>query len=298
MLGIFLSLCVALLASLGQVAGKIATQKSEITHIDEYSLSLGIRIFSSLLLFPALFFFSFPSSFSFKDVFLIFWVVLLSAISTITSLQAVKYGDISVVGPIGSLALPLLLVTSYIFTGELPNSAWYIWVGIIFLWLYCLEGNLRNGFFSPFRAMMHDRGAKAMMITTLIQSVTAPLDKIGIWVYGIIPWIFLTSFLSVPLILMYMYFSKKDISLRLYTQLSYIKKVSILSIVMGGGLILQMLALKLTLIIYVISLKRTSGMISVLLGWLIFKEQDIAKKFFASALMFVWALVIIFYGNI
>lgn len=72
MLGIFLSLTVALLTSLGQVAGKLATKKSEIRSIDEYSLSLGIRIFSSLLLLPALFFFPFPDSFSLQEVFLIF----------------------------------------------------------------------------------------------------------------------------------------------------------------------------------------------------------------------------------
>ena len=298
MLGIFLSLCVAFLASLGQVAWKIATKKSEISHIDEYSLSLGIRVFSALLLLPTLFFFPFPDSFSLQEVFLIFWVVLLSTISTTTSLQAVKYGEISVVWPIGSLALPLLLVTSYIFTGEVPNSAGYIGVGIIFLGLYFLEGNLKKGFFSPFRAMFQDRGAKAMMLTTIIQSITAPLDKLWIEAYGIVPWIFLTSIFSIPLMMGYMYMTKKEISLKLYTQVNYLKKVGILSIVMGGWLLLQMLALKLTLVIYVISLKRTSGMISVLFGWLIFKERDIAKKFFASALMFLWILVIFFYGNI
>lgn len=135
--------------------------------------------------------------------------------------------------------------------------------------------------------MIQDRGARAMMLTTLIQSITAPLDKIGIGAFGIVPWIFLTSALSVPLMLGYMFFTKKNISLKLYTQVNYLKKVGILSILMGGGLLLQMLALKLTLVIYVISLKRTSGMISVLFGWLIFKERDIAKKFFASALMFL-----------
>ena len=72
MLGIFLSLCVAFLASLGQVAGKLATKKSEVSQMDEYSLSLGIRIFSALLLLPALFFFPFPHSFSLQDILLIF----------------------------------------------------------------------------------------------------------------------------------------------------------------------------------------------------------------------------------
>ena len=137
-----------------------------------------------------------------------------------------------------------------------------------------------------------------MMLTTLIQSITAPLDKIGIEAFGIVPWIFLTSALSVPLMIGYMSLTKKEISLKHYSQTQSLKKIGILSIVMGGGLLLQMLALKLTLVIYVISLKRTSGMISVLLGWLIFKEQDIAKKFFASALMFIGVLIIILYGNI
>lgn len=298
MLGIFLSLCVAFLTSLWQVAGKFATKKSELSHTDEYSLSLWIRVFSSILLFPTLFFFPFPDALSAQNILLIFVVVVLSTISTTTSLQAVKYGEISVVGPIWSLALPLLLVTSYIFTGEIPNTAGYFGVLIIFLWLYALEWGIKHGIFHPFQAIISDRGAKAMLLTTLIQSITAPLDKIGIELFWIFPWIFWTSALSLPLLFGYMKYTGKKIELSEFTQKKYIKKVGILSLLMWGWLVLQMLALKLTLVIYVIALKRTSGMISVLLGWLIFKEKDIFHKFIASAIMFLWILVIIFFGNI
>jgi len=46
-----------------------------------------------------------------------------------------------------------------------------------------------------------------------------------------------------------------------------------------------MLALKYTLVIYVIALKRASGMFSVFLGWIFYKEKNILEKFTAAAIM-------------
>lgn len=297
-MGIILSLCVALLASLGQVAWKFAIKKKADVISDEYSLSFWIRFFSTLILIPSLFFVPFPDSFGIKEICIIFVVVILSTISTITWLQAVKYGEISVVGPIGALALPLLLITTYVLTWEIPSIWGYIWVGVIFVWLYFLEWGMKNGIFWPLYSLFHDKGAKAMMITTLIQSITAPLDKIGISHFWIFHWLFLTGFFSLPLLFVYMKVLGKDLNIHHYCNKESYKKVSLLSFLMGFGLVLQMLAFKYTLVVYVISLKRTSWLFSVILWALIFKEKDIRRKLFASLLMFLWILVIIFYGNI
>gem|GEM_PF-4520492 len=47
-----------------------------------------------------------------------------------------------------------------------------------------------------------------------------------------------------------------------------------------------MFALKYTLVVYVISIKRASGMFSVILGYLFFKEKNILQKLIAASTMF------------
>jgi len=55
----------------------------------------------------------------------------------------------------------------------------------------------------------------------------------------------------------------------------------------------HMTAITLTLVVYVVSIKRTGGMISVFLGYFIFKEKNIRQRFLSSAIMFAGVLLIV-----
>lgn len=77
-----------------------------------------------------------------------------------------------------------------------------------------------------------------------------------------------------------------------------IKKIGALSVLWGAWAFIQMLALKYTLVIYVIALKRASWMFSVVLWYLFFHEKNIFLKLFAASIMFAWVLIISIFGNI
>lgn len=298
MIGIWLSLVVALLKSLSEFTGKLLTKEnSQKTHINEFSLALWGRYFALfLLLFVPLFIELRLISYE------MLWVLIISStlnvVGSITTLKAVKYGDLSLVWPLSSLTIPFLIITGLIISGELPNIYGLLWVLLIFFGTYFLQiAKSQGGFFGPIRAIFEDKGAKYMIITSILWSLTTPLDKLWIVEYWVFNWMFYSNIAMSIIITIYALLYKKE-SFADITKLKNIKKIGILTTIAWGALIIQMFAIKLTLAVYVISIKRASGIFSVLLWYLFFREKNIIWKLFATLLMLSWVLVITLFGNI
>jgi drug/metabolite transporter (DMT)-like permease len=72
------------------------------------------------------------------------------------------------------------------------------------------------------------------------------------------------------------------------------KKVALLGILSGMGLIVEMTAISLYLVTYVIAVKRLSTVQSVIWGHFFFKEQGIKERLFASSVILAGVLLIAF----
>lgn len=221
----------------------------------------------------------------------------INAITTIWLLKSVKYGDISLVGPLWAITIPLLYITSYYINGESMNlywslGVWLICIGTYFLWVWS-----QTWLLSPIKAIYHDRGARYMLLTAFLWSFSAPFDKVWIASLGVFSWVLLTSIciaiIMTPIVLYYRPKSFWELQ-----DIKNIKKISLYSFLWWVILWLQFLALKYTLVIYVISIKRASGIFSVLLGYVFFKEKNIVWKFFATSLMVLGVAIITLFWNI
>ena len=298
MLGIILALIVAFLKSLWELAGKVFTDEKQATSLDEYSLSLWARLLSFVLLLPLVIYFWFP--YISQSLWMTLFVSsLLGSVATVTALKAVKYGDLSLVSPLTALTIPFLLITSYLITHEVANLYGYIGVLVIFFWTYFLQlHEAQRVLLGPIKAIFTDSWARYMIVTALIWSITSPIDKIWVVELGALNWMFLTNACITIILAIYMFLMKKGFSLKQMTQTHAIKKVWAITVLWGLWIFLQMLALKYTLVIYVIALKRASGMFSVFLGWIFYKEKNILEKFTAAAIMLCWVIIISLFGNI
>lgn len=299
MIGIILALWVAFLKSLWELAGKSYTDEKKQDPLDEYSLVFWARIFSLVLLIPLVFYVSFQV----PDVST-FTILAISAglnsITNITAIKAVKHSDLSIVWPLWALTIPFLLVTSFFITGEVPNIYGTLWVlimfvGTYFLWLHHIK---QGGILEPLRAVYNDTWARYMLITAFLWGITSPLDKLGIQSLWVINRLLYVNLSVSILIALYMIWVKKSFPVKKLFQKKYAKKMFSISLIGGVGGLIQMMALKYTLVIYVIALKRASGMFSVILGWIFFKEKNIAQKFLAAAIIFLWVLFMILGWNI
>lgn len=301
MLWILLSLVVALLKSWWEIAGKYFLQekKEKQNTSDEYSLALWIR---SILIFPLfIFLLFFQGSFALGlyDIMLIIFAAIWNAITTVTALKAVKHSDVSIVGPLWSLTIPFLLISGFYIAWELPNIYWVIGsilicIGTYFLWIKKWIVHI----LTPFKNLYYDIWARYMLITTFIWSITAPIDKLWIESLWVMYWLFLLNFSVSIFLFLYMRGTKKTISLsQMYSQ-KHLKKVSILALLMGWASLIQLFAIKYTLVVYVIAIKRASWIFSVIFWALFFHEKNIAQKLVATAIMVLWVCIISIWGNI
>lgn len=297
MLWIILSLIVSVLKALWELAGKILTNPENRKSLNEYDLAYGWRAMGWLIVLPLMFFISF-GALSLPYSFILLCSTVLNAIATVTALKAVKYGDLSLVGPLSAFTIPFLLITGFFIAWESPNMYGIFGVFFIFLWSYFLQiWEIKKGLFGPVQAIYKNRWARYMLVTAIIWSVTIPLDKLWIVEYWVFQWMFMLNIAIAVLMTFYTYiFSKR--SFHELSNIKALKKISLLTVLWWVMLLIQMFALKLTLSIYVVSIKRASWIFSIIFWALFFKEKNIMQKIFAVSIMLIWVGIITFFGNI
>ena len=299
MIGILLALCVAFLKSLWELAGKVFTDIKKESSLDEYSLVLWARVLSVILLFPLIFFIDY-SPLEWSVLIALIFSSLINAVTNITAIKAVKYWDLSLVWPLSALTIPFLFFSSYLILGEKANIAGIVGVIVIFFGTYFLHiQELKTGWvFAPLKAIYHNLWARYMLITSILWSLSSPLDKIGVLHLWALTWMFYTNILISIFIGIYIFLFQKNISVKNIFHKKHIKKISAITFIGWLWVFLQILALKYTLVIYVIALKRASGIFSVVLWYFFFKEKNIIQKLLATIIMLAWVGIISILWNI
>ncbi len=262
--------------------------KKSLKKIDEYVVAWGLRTFALPFLLPLLFFISIPSLDS------SFWYALfiggsLNAITTILYMKAIKISPLSLTTPMLTFTPLFLLLTSPLIVGEFPDASGIIGICLIVLGAYLLSiKEIRKGILSPFKALVKEKGSMLMLLVAFVWSITANIDKIGVvhsspifWVISIN--IFLAIVLS-PIMLL-----KSSGRNRIPTSVRGLIPVGLFSAL---ALIFQMTAIKLTLVAYVIAIKRMSAIFSSLYGFFVFKETRMKERLIGVIIMVLGVLFI------
>lgn len=280
-----LALLTAFFESLKDIFSKAGLKNN----VDEYVTSWSLRFFSLILLLPFLLFIKIP------NLNINFWIALLvggslNVITIILYMKAIKHSDLSLTVPMVAFTPLFLLITSPIMVHEFPNIYGLVGIILIVLGSYILNLKERhNGHFAPFKALIKENGPRLMLFVAFVWSITSNIDKIGIRNSSPVFWtiansIFWASALF-PIMLLKSKKNIKNISPNLKTLIP-------LGIFTGLGGIAQMIAINLTLVAYVVSIKRTSSIISVLSGYFIFKEKSIKERLFGATIMIIGVLFI------
>ena len=277
----------ALFRSLTDVAGKFGLK-----NMDEYIVAWALNFFALPLLIPLLFFIEIP------DITPGFWIAILvsgtlNIATAILYLKAIKLADLSLVIPLSTFTPLFLLITSPLIVGEFPNIFGLIGILLIVFGSYILNiKEKKDGLFSPFKALVSNKGAQLMLLVAFIWSITSNFDKIGLQnsspiFYGIAINIFITIGIT-PFVL---FKSKKNIK-QIPKNLKSLIPVGIFH---GLMIIFHMIAISMTLVAYLISIKRTSAIISVLFGVIIFKEKGLKERILGVIIMIIGVLCIMLF---
>jgi uncharacterized membrane protein len=128
-----------------------------------------------------------------------------------------------------------------------------------------------------------------MLLVAFIWSITSNIDKIGVQHSNPIFWaISVNVFLSVLLFPVMILKSQKR-SVQISGNLKSLVPIGLFTAL---TFIFQMTAISLTLVPYVISIKRTSAIFCIIYGYFFFKETRIKERLLGASIMILGVLLI------
>ncbi|MBE9096634.1 EamA family transporter [Tychonema sp. LEGE 07203] len=264
--------------------------KQNLKKNDEYVVAWSLAFFSAVFLTPLVFFAGIP------PLNLQFWMALsvggsLNAITAILYIKAIKLSDLSLTVPLVALTPLFMLLTSPLIVGEYPNLFDCMGIFLIVTGSYLLNIKEKSqGYLAPFKALLRQPGPKLMLIVAFLWSITANFDKIGVQNSSPIVWLF-ALFTSMSVILLpILLYKTPNPARKIGRDLPMLATMGFFNAL---GVIFQMQALTMTLVVQVIALKRTSVLMGVLFGHFIFKEKDIQQRLLGAAIMIGGVFLII-----
>ncbi len=225
-----------------------------------------------------------------------FWIVTaihsaILALAMFLYMKSLKMGDLSIAIPFTALSPVFMIFIAPLAIGEYTSAAGTFGVILIAIGAYVL--NLRKiseGILEPVRALIRDKGVVLMVLVSFLWSITSIIDRIAL--RHSTPLFYVSmDFLFVSTILFANAFKMRAV---IYRQ----AKENIVSLAFIGMFfalagIMYIYAYKLTLAAYVISIKRTSILFSVLFGGMIFKEKNIRARLLGAAFIVSGAVIIL-----
>lgn len=251
------------------------------------------QVFSLIILAPALLLTGVPHL---GDSF--WWSALLKIFIQIVALlfytAALQKTDLSLALPMLAFTPAVTMVISYFMNGDVPSSLGIIGVLLIMSGAYLLNITKRKGdVLAPLRAVFENKGVFYMLLVSMLWGVTTSLDKTAVRNSGPVFYsFFVTVIISILLTPIALLRYKKEF-FKVFTT-SNLKSLIPIGILEGTVQLAQMTAVSLTLAAYVIAIKRSSIIISSILGYLVFKEK-IKSRILPILVMFVGILFIVLF---
>lgn len=277
------------------VASQDTWVKKYFSHLNHYEMS-AVPLFYSAPLFASVIGFA-----EIPPLDKTFWVCFiislpLNGVALVVYMKAIRLSPLSLTLPYLSFTPAFMIVTGYVFLGEIPGNLGLLGILIICIGAYIL--NLEKGFhyFSePVKAIFREKGSVLMLFVALIFSFAAAIGKKTI-LHSSPEFFTLSFFLIFDLIMVALFLlaGKTEIRSILESPLKGIGAgVLFFSHVMCHGF-----AISLTKAAYMISVKRFSILIGIIYGRLVFNEENSLVRFVGAFLMICGAALISLSGDI
>lgn len=213
----------------------------------------------------------------------------LEAVAVLLYVRAIKISPLSLTIPFLALTPVFLIGTSFLMLGELPNLFGIAGIMLIAVGAYLLNLNSGKGFLAPIKAIAREKGSMMMIAVSFIYGITSNLGKIAVLHSS-------ASFFAVIYTTLFSILFFPYVILRERRILFVIRGRTPLFLLIG--LLFAVLttthfaAIRLVEVSYMISVKRTSLLFSVLFGWIFFHEEHIRERLLGCLVMIAGVIMI------
>jgi len=228
-----------------------------------------------------------------------FWAALwpgvaLGALTLVLYVTALGASDLSLTLPMLTFTPMFMMVTSPLMTGEFPGALGWLGIAAIVAGSYLLNiATARRGIFAPFRALFKERGPRLMLLVAFLWSISGNLDKIGLLGSSPLYWITALYVLIALALTPFALLSLKRGGWPAPRDRFDLARAGFFEALSIG---LQMFALTMAIVPYVIAVKRLSVIVGVVLGAVVFKERGLPGRLSGAILMVLGVFFIAFFG--
>jgi drug/metabolite transporter (DMT)-like permease len=228
-----------------------------------------------------------------------FWLTFvisipLNILAYVLYLYALKISPLSLSIPFLAFTPAFMILTGFFILAETINIWGGLGIGLIVAGGYILHfKKTQRNFLAPFSSFLHEKGSWFMLIVAILFAFAAVIGKKAI-------------LHSSPLFFSYFFFLTFNITvltgLLLGRRNNWQKIIhnSPRGLWLGSLLMIHIsfhgLAIAISTAVYMVAVKRSSILFTVLLSWLLLKETDIRYRGFGTLLMFVGMLFITLLG--
>ena len=265
MTGIFLSVLVAFLD-----AGKSIFVKKNVQKTSGIITAWSWQISSLLVMGIALLITGIPTLTN------MFWVwagikTVLAVIALLLYTNSLKETDLTLALPMLTLTPLVTTIMSLLLSGEFPSPMGLVGILVIVLGLYLLNTEKGKGLLEPFKAIFSNKGVVAMLAVAIVWGISTSVDKEGVLSSSPIAYSAITTVLTALALTPAVFIKHKN---DIKSVFSKINAAGLTAGILDGFLVLaQMTAVTLTLAAYVISIKRSSIVISAVIAHFVFGEE-------------------------
>jgi len=223
--------------------------------------------------------------------------IVCNALANVLFLRALQLSDLSLSVPYLSLTPVMAMFSGWLVVGEVPTFIGMVGVCTIGLGALVLNpGKREGGRFRPIQTLLNEKGSLAMLGVGALWSISVAFDKAAVNLSNPLTHAAVLA-LTGGFILEMMRRRKPSHEFMARFLRAWLLVIVTTSVI-TAALFVQLAAYEFIEVAYVEAMKRSIGLVgSVLIGWLIFKESDVAQRLFGVCVMAIGVCLILFATN-
>jgi drug/metabolite transporter (DMT)-like permease len=210
--------------------------------------------------------------------------------------HAIKHGEISLVGPVITLTPGFAILVEWLTTGDAPSGMGFLGIALLVAGSYLLSvGRELRHWYSPLLYLFRSPDSLFTLIAAACFAAASTFGRVAIQLSDPLSFSVMVAMVN-PMVLFAMFslqdrhFYRQVVNQNLRREAGPLIALGVLFALMR---IADQIALSMTLASYAMSVKRTAGMFSVVLGKIFFREHRIPQKLIGSAVMLIGLFALI-----
>ena len=266
---------------------------------DPIYFAYSLMIMIGLISFPFLIILRKHIILNLKAILFFSVIALIIVVAQSLYFASLKLGEVSKTAPLLTLTPLFTLVIAMISLHELPSYIAITGIILLVIGTYLLNYTKNSHFdvLEPFKLLVKNKSSRYMMIVTIIYGLGSVIDKHLILSSNALTRILLYSYFSIPIFSIYLIFKDGANNMIEKTRMNiskYYKPLIFILVVNYLVIIPQMWGISLTNTVFVISLKRTAAIFTVIFAYFIFHEKkDFMTTLIGAVLMVAGVFLIV-----